>query len=186
MVFVVLNVLAAARVGCVHEGGERAVPIHERQKSQSAMEDRREQRRHCLCQSLHHHVARRCTCGQRAFRASEYALSLNLSSCVSVPSSTCTPHISIWRRGVRRVCFFFAGGWRICVVSCVRRWRLHICVRSCASGQNSSSYRSFRPNWLFHSTSFVDVPDETDTGAQPPSWPTTTPPANWASCLAVG
>ena len=42
-----------------------------------------------ICQNLHHHVARRCTCGQRAFRASVCAFSLN-SSWVSVPSSTWT------------------------------------------------------------------------------------------------
>ena len=30
-------------------------------------------------------------------------------------------------------------------------------------GQNSSSYRSHLPNWLFNSTSSVDVPDETVT-----------------------
>ena len=64
-------------------------------------------------------------------------------------------------------------------------WRLHICVRSRAPWQNSSSYRSLRPNWLFKSTSLVDVPDETSNctcrlsgGVQPPSWPMTTPAPN--------
>ena len=37
-----------------------------------------------VCRSLHVHNARRCTCGQRAFRASVCALSLNTSSWVSV------------------------------------------------------------------------------------------------------
>ena len=55
------------------------------------------------------------------------------------------------------------SGSRICVVSRARsRSWLHICVRSRASGQNSS-YRSVRSNWLMNSTSFVDVSDETVT-----------------------
>ena len=33
----------------------------------------------------------------------------------------------------------------------VPRWWLHTCVRSCASGQHSNSYRSLRPNWPFES-----------------------------------
>ena len=37
----------------------------------------------------------------------------------------------------------------------VPRWRLHICVQSRAPGQNSSSYRCVRPNWLLNSPSFM-------------------------------
>ena len=37
----------------------------------------------------------------------------------------------------------------------VPRWSLHICVQSRAPGQNSSSYRSVRPNWLLNSPSFT-------------------------------
>ena len=58
------------------------------------------------------------------------------------------------------------SGSRICVVSRARsRSWLHICVRSRASGQNSS-YRSVRSNWLMNSTSLVDVSDETVTACR--------------------
>ena len=81
--------------------------------------------------------------------------------------------------------FILAGGLRICVVSRARScsW-LHICVRSRASGQNSSCYRGLRPGWLSNSTSFVDVPDETVTAPAVCQECTTTflaktaPPAN--------
>ena len=61
--------------------------------------------------------------------------------------------------------FFFCRRWLThrCLKPRVPRWRLHMCVRSRASGQNSSSCRSHRPNWPLNSTSFVDVPDETGT-----------------------
>ena len=72
----------------------------------------------------------------------------------------------------RKLRAFLAGGW------------LHICVRSRASGQNSSSYRRLRPNWLLNSTSFVDVPGVTVMafavcqGCTATFLAKTTPPAN--------
>ena len=48
----------------------------------------------------------------------------------------------------------------LCRKPLVPRWRLHMCVRSRASAQNSGSCRSLRPNWLLNSTGLVDVPDK--------------------------
>ena len=130
-----------------------------------------------MCQSLHHHVARRCTCGQRALRASVCAFFfLNTSSWVSLPWSTWTPHTTAFGAGAQcamlhlrpqarrlaassyiacRVKFVFPRRrlTHLCRKPRVPRWRLHICVRSRARGQNSGSYRSLRPNWLFNSPS---------------------------------
>ena len=90
----------------------------------------------------------------------------------------------------------------------VPRWRLHRCVQRSAPGQNSSSSRSVRPNWLLNSPSLtvdgsarfvhtvtnqtgyrIRQPSSTSQtrqsrhlpfvrGVQSPSWPMTTPPAN--------
>ena len=108
---------------------------------------------------------------------------------VSVPSSTCTPHISIW--GAMCHAPSTAAGSSACRLllyrlsrrvrfSCrnprVPCWRLHICVRSRAFGQNSSSHRSLRSNWL----SIQQVSSTSQTrqsqhlpfvrGVQPPCW----------------
>ena len=120
-----------------------------------------------------------------------FAFSMNTSWSTSYPSSTWTPHTSMRHRsatwhapptvvGSRLA----AGSFFVCRVEFVfprrrpthlfrklrgPRWRLQMCVRSRALGQNSSSYcRASRgsltlspPNWLSNSPSFVKVPDET-------------------------
>ena len=54
-----------------------------------------------VSRSLHQPVDRRCTCGQRAFRAFVFAFSLNTSWSASYPSSTLTSHTrNAWERDV--------------------------------------------------------------------------------------
>ena len=82
-----------------------------------------------VCRSLHHHVARRCTCGQRAFRASVCAFSLDTSSWVSVPSSTCTPHTRIWHGGATCRGPSTAAGTSACRLQ-LRRLSRRVCFSS--------------------------------------------------------
>ena len=131
---------------------------------------------------------------------------LNTSSWVSLPWSTWTPHTTAFGAGAQCAILdlrpqarrLAAGSFFVCGIEFVfprrrlthlcrkprvPRWRLHICVRSRASGQNSSCYRSLRPNWLFNSPSSSTSQTRQSRcrlsgDVQPPSWPVTTPPAN--------
>ena len=112
------------------------------------------------------------TCGQRASRASVCVFFEHVMECLVPMEHVHNAHqhlaqgrnvpCSIYGCGHVRLplvvissdattLLFFAGLTHLWRKPRVCRWRLHICVRSRAPGQNSS----LRPNWLLNSPSFT-------------------------------